>query len=392
LRVRTLPLCTEIAHDGGDVNLPDSQWDGDIPRVPPRPSAVVAGAATPPAAIISPFVDTLCTGGLSLLVLVPLLIAGRSDALILDPRLQAWIGALVNMPHFLASYRMVYRTRDSIRAHPWAAIYVPTLLVICCIGAVVASRWTDIPVSALLTISSTYLAWHYTGQAWGMTATFTFLDGNPFNQRERRLVRGSLIILMAWHVVWFYHLGYEHYIDITPVYKALTALSAIALAMGLTGFTLHKARTGRIAPLRAWIPWIAIFVWYGAMARVGLPALFIVQIAHALQYLIFPVRVEVNRTQRTASRDAVVTHMAVYLVVLLAGSIVAAILLPLGAMAVVTIWLGSRPGELVALAISSFFNIHHYFTDGVVWKLRNPAVRQDLFGHLPVRSPARVRT
>jgi hypothetical protein len=80
--------------------------------------------------------------------------------------------------------------------------------------------------------------------------------------------------------------------------------------------------------------------------------------------------------------------MAVYLLALLAGSIVAAILLPLGAMAVVTSWLGSRPGQVVGFAISAFFNIHHYFTDGVVWKLRNPAVREDLFGHLKGR-PAR---
>jgi len=377
-----LPTLKEIAHAARDVNLPIR----DILRVPPRPSGAVA--TTP--AIISPFVDTLCTGGLSLLVLVPLLIAGRTDALILSAGVQAWVGALVNMPHFLASYRMVYRTKGSIRAHPWAAIYVPALLLACCIAAVVASRWTDIPVSALLTISSTYLAWHYTGQAWGMTATFTHLDGNPFNQRERRLVRGSLIILMAWHVVWFYHLGYEQYIDITPLYKGLTLLTAVALWMGLMGFGLHKKRTGRIAPLRAWIPWIAIFVWYAAMARVGLPALFIVQIAHALQYLIFPVRVEVNRKQRTSSRDVVAMHMAAYLVVLLVGSIVAAILLPLGAMAVVTSWLGSRPGEVVGFAISAFFNIHHYFTDGVVWKLRNPEVREDLFGHLLTkRQPAR---
>jgi hypothetical protein len=357
--------------------------------VPPRPAGAAAVSASPaPAAIISPFVDTLCTGGLSLLVLVPLLALGRTDALILSAGLQAWVGALVNMPHFLASYRMVYRTRASIRAHPWAAIYVPILLLVACIAAVVAARSTDIPVSALLTISSTYLAWHYTGQAWGMTATFTYLDGNPFDQRERRLVRGSLIILMAWHVVWFFHLGYEQYVDLTPLYEALSALTVVAVIMGVAGFWLHKKRTGRIAPLRAWIPWIAILVWYGAMAVVGLPALFIVQIAHALQYLIFPFRVEINRTAR--ARQVVALHMGVYLVVLLAGSIIAAIALPLGAMAVVTDWLGSRPGQVVGFAISAFFNIHHYFTDGVVWKLRNPEVRQDLFGHLVTQPrPAR---
>jgi len=351
------------------------------------PAARPAAVPREPAAIVSPFVDALFTGGLSLLVLVPLLVLGRTDVLVLSAGVQAWVGALVNMPHFLASYRMVYRTRASIRAHPWAAIYVPILLLIGCIGAVIASRWTDIPISALLTISSTYLAWHYTSQAWGMVATFTYLDGNPFNPLERKLVRGSLYILAAWHVVWFFYLGYDRVINLTPLYVGLSVLTAVALVMGLAGFTLHKRRTGRIAPLRAWIPWIAIFVWYAAMARVGLPALFIVQIAHALQYLIFPFRVELNRTRRTLGpgpgpSQLVGFQIMIYLTVLLVGSIVASILLPLGAMAVVTNWLGSRPGQVVGFAISAFFNIHHYFTDGVVWKLRDPGVRADLFGHL----------
>jgi hypothetical protein len=347
-----------------------------------------ASAVAPPPAIVSPFVDALCTGGLSLLVLVPLLVLGRTDLLLISVGAQAWVGALINMPHFLASYRMVYRTRASIRAHPWAAIYVPTVLLIFCIVAVYASRRTDAPISALLTISSTYLAWHYTSQAWGMAATFTFLAGNPFNQLERRLIRGSLFILTAWHIVWFFYLGYSQYVDLTPLYVGLSALTAVALVMGLTGFFLHRRRTGRFAPLRAWIPWIAIFVWYATMARVGLPALFIVQIAHALQYLIFPFRVEVNRTRRAltaAPRQVIALYMALYLLALLAGSVIAAIALPLGAMAVVTDWIGSRPGAVVGFAISAFFNIHHYFTDGVVWKLRDPTVREDLFGHLQLQ-------
>ena len=363
-------------------------------RAAPSAPAAITPAAARRAAIISPVVDALCVGGLSLLVLVPLLVSGRTDVLLLSLGVQAWLGALVNMPHFLASYRMVYRTRASIRAHPWAAIYVPSILLTCCIAAVVAGQWTPAPISALLTISSTYLAWHYTGQAWGMIATFAYLDGASFNPMERRLVRGSLYILMAWHVVWFFHLGYHEYLDLTPLYEVLTGLTAVALVMGLTGFSLHKARTGRFAPLRAWIPWIAIFVWYAAMARVGLPALFIVQIAHALQYLIFPLRVEVNRTRSQkpggTAREVVARHMAVYVVILLTGSIVAAIALPLGAMVVVTDWLGSRPGQFVGFAISAFFNIHHYFTDGVVWKLRDPAVREDLFGHLTKLAPARA--
>src|SRR2546421_9466549 len=146
-----------------------------------------------------------------------------------------------------------------------------------------------------------------------MVATFTYLDGNSFSPLERRLVRGSLFILAAWHIVWFFYLGYGQYVDLKALYIGLSVLTAVALVMGLVGFALQRSRTGRFAPLRAWIPWIA---------------------------------------------------------------------LPLGAMAVVTNWLGSHPGQVVGFAISAFFNIHHYFTDGVVWKLRDPAVREDLFGHL----------
>jgi hypothetical protein len=30
-----------------------------------------------------------------------------------------------------------------------------------------------------------------------------------------------------------------------------------------------------------------------------------------------------------------------------------------------------------------FINIHHYFTDGVIWKISNPEVRRELFAHVP---------
>jgi hypothetical protein len=149
-----------------------------------------------------------------------------------------------------------------------------------------------------------------------------------------------------------------------------------------------KARTGRFPPARALIAWGAIFVWYAAMAR-DPRAIFWVQIAHALQYLMFPVRVEINRTRRSGSGPSrLVTHMAVYLIVLLAVSVAMAVWIPARAMDVVADWLGRRPGEVTALSLLAFLNVHHYFTDGVMWKLRNPAVREDLFGHLPAPEKA----
>lgn len=348
---------------------------------------MTAPAATlPRPAIISPLVDALSVGGLSIVLLLPLLLSGRADLLLVGAGVQAWTAALVNMPHFMASYRLIYRDRATVNAHRWAAIYVPLILIVYIAFAVYQSQSTDLYVTMLMTVQGAYLAWHYTGQAWGMTATFTAIEGRFFVPPERRLIRGGLYVMLAWHVVWFFRNGFgrtRHGPLLDSMYDLVSLLTAFALVAGIIGFAWHKIRTGRLPPPRALIPWVAIFIWYAAMAR-DPRAIFWVQIAHAVQYLGFPIRVEINRTEPSR----VTTHMAVYLVILLGVSVAMAVWIPARAMDVVANWLGKRPGELTALSVLAFLNIHHYFTDGVMWKLRNPEVRKDLFGHIRRPEPA----
>ena len=153
--------------------------------------------------IISPVVDTLAIGGLSVAALLPLILSGRQDLVIVSAGTQAWIATLVNMPHFLASYRMVYRTREMILRHPWASIWISLILLLYISVAIYQAQYTPALVSLLLVVSSSYLAWHYTAQVWGMMATYAHLDGVPFAVRERHLIRGGLRIMLTWHVVWF---------------------------------------------------------------------------------------------------------------------------------------------------------------------------------------------
>src|SRR5688572_9224334 len=135
--------------------------------------AMSAPASTPSrSSIISPWVDALAIGGLSLLLFVPLLLTGRKDLILVSPGAQAAIAALVNMPHFLASYRMVYRSKDMVLRHKWAAIYIPLILGLYIAVAIWQSQYSPAMVTILLAVSSSYLAWHYTGQAWGMMATY----------------------------------------------------------------------------------------------------------------------------------------------------------------------------------------------------------------------------
>src|SRR5688572_25078424 len=156
------------------------------------------------ASILSPVVDFLCVGGLSIIVLLPLLLSGRSDLVLIGAGAQAWVATVVNMPHFMASYRMVYRSREMILRHKWASIYVPAILLACTVVALwEAQSGSRVLLIVLISVGSAYLAWHYTGQVWGMMASYAYLDGARFEERERFLIRTSLRILLVWHVTWF---------------------------------------------------------------------------------------------------------------------------------------------------------------------------------------------
>jgi hypothetical protein len=342
------------------------------------------GAASPAAApsILSPVVDFLCVGGLSIIVLLPLLLSGRAELGFVTIAALVWVQTLINTAHFMASYRIVYRDREMIMKHRWAAIGVPAIML-GFIGLALATESTVLVV-LFFAVSSGYLAWHYTGQAWGMMASYGRLGGLSFDKSERLLIRTSLRIMLAWHVTWFLHYAIKNPAVLEPIdalYTVVSGATIIAFVLGLIGLAKAWRRTGKLPPPRALVPWFAIFVWYAAVARWGIAGLFLVQLAHAIQYLEFPARVELNRASATkAARLG--THMLLYVAALLALSFAVTVIVPGPAMSVVTDALGIAAGSAAPVLILYFINIHHYFTDGVIWKISNPDVRRDLFAHV----------
>jgi hypothetical protein len=342
--------------------------------------------------ILSPALDLLCVGGLSLIVFVPLLLSGRTDLVLVGAGAQAWLGATINMPHFMASYRIVYRSRAMILKHRWASLYVPALLLLFAAAALWEAQASNVLVVVYVSVASAYLAWHYTGQVWGMMASYAYLEGTRFEPREKLLVRTSLRILLAWHVTWFLYTQLRDPSRVRPAYLLVSAGTAVAFALGAAGLWRVWRRTGKLPPAKALVAWLALFVWYALMAR-DPKAIFWVQIAHALQYLAFPIRVEMNTSlaslgmtrARSAGRYAL--HMALYGGGLLAVSLLLTRVVPGQAMGVVGRVFGEEPGRVAPILVLMFINIHHYFTDGVIWKIGNPEVRRDLFAHVPAAAP-----
>jgi hypothetical protein len=346
-------------------------------------------ALKPRASVISPVLDLLCVGGLSLLFFVPLLLSGRRDLVLIGVGAQAWLATVINMPHFMASYRLVYRSRESILRHRWASMYVPAILLVYIAIALWQAQQSSWMVVVLVSVSSAYLAWHYTGQVWGMMASYSYLEGASFEKRERFLIRTGLRILLAWHVTWFLYTQLRNPAAVRPAYLLISAGTVVAFALGAIGIGMMRKRTGRMPPLRALVAWFSLFVWYAVIAR-DPKALFWIQIAHALQYLAFPLRVEINTTKkRIGDHAAFITHMVLYGVILLAVSFFISLVVPASAMSVVGNMFGEEPGKAAPIMILMFINIHHYFTDGVIWHISNPEVRRELFAHVPSSKPAK---
>ena len=355
--------------------------------------------------LITPVIDLLCGGGFSILLMGLLLALVHTPLAASEFQVEnmVLVSAIVNWPHFMVSYRLLYTSAETVRRYQWAAITFPILLL----GYSLYALADSIQIKDfsnhyifLYAVATFYLALHYTGQAWGTTATFAYIDGVSFTKLERGLLRNGLRVLAAWHMVWVTHqqrfverLSSKEVLDLTPnetdwllekifFLQALVTVTAMAcLLIGVIVFANIWRRSGRRPALRVVLPWLSIYLWY-ALVQVMPGAFFWLQISHAIQYLIFPARVEMNRysmrhpssTQAGAGNRPMAKHMLIFYLILVAFGYAAFAGIPAIS--------SSANAGFVAGTVAVFINIHHYFVDGCIWKISNPAVRRDLFAHL----------
>ena len=367
----------------------------------------------------NPIVDFLGLGGLSVFLIVGALIAfppthewfepfsnsitSQQGTAVSRPvnMLSAFMffTIVINHPHFMASYRLLYRSREQIRTYRWSAIGVPIILTLLSI-AVLLSGATDRTLlegdrslgarllEAMNVVVMVYLGWHYNMQAWGIICTYLFLGNLRLNSKEKWMIKSGLLVLVGMHaLLWIaasplmvtYKSVEAACVSITPFVPFIVFPFFIA---GGLGFYRLAIRTEKRIPLNALVPWLAVYVWYyGVLSYHDIVGVsIVVQLAHALQYLVVTTRVEANVGEKKHGRNGLVFTMTVYLFLLALGYLVFE--LP-GIIGMQTELTTVYKSGLILLVIS--INLHHFFIDGAVWKISNPEVRKDLFAHLEAR-------
>jgi len=344
--------------------------------------------------------DPVLGGGLSLLIAVAVIIYGSISTSSMDKALgfvSLYLGTelLINSPHFMASYRILYSKRKNFRKHPFVTIILPALAVmllayLCYLGPANTNPETsgvNVPqvMIVLSWLAPVFLGWHYMGQSWGTTACFAYLSGFRMTPVQRKLIRFGFLSLFAYHLTWacatmeLLEMWLPQQDAGAYLIKALMSFCRVLVLFsffaGLWGLWLLSQEQKRSIPAVVWLPWVATYSWY-VMVDIYPQSFFLLQIFHALQYLMFPARVEINEHRSSRLR----VHMLVYY----------AALIILGYVAFewtqVLEWTHlvtpSSTLLLLGTATMMIINIHHYFIDAVIWKIRDPEVRESLFGHM----------
>ena len=326
-------------------------------------------------------VDFLLIGGGSLVTYFVFL---HYHSIASSPHVITLAAALVwvcNYPHFASTNYRLYRTSANVRQYPLTAMVVPFLML----GAVIASYASPGAVAPLFV--KLYLLWspyHFSAQTLGITLVYARRCGFDVNRVERKTLAGFVFLTFmvqnaraevgsgrgTFYGVSYPTLGLHQWV---PNLLDLAMWVCGGAFVGLMVWRVVRHR-GLIPPI-VLLPAIAQSAWFiglvpGTSARnfVALVPFF-----HSLQYLLIAWGVQMKETldERRAkpSRGFVLGESTRWALVNFVGGIALFWALP---------HLGAHFGRSAAFStavILAVVQVHHFFVDGVIWKLKNPRVQ-----------------
>jgi hypothetical protein len=310
-----------------------------------------------------------------ILLAIPHLVPGAAGV---AGTVTAALSFLLVGPHYAATYRRAYTSRDVVRAHPWVTLVAPPILMA---AALLAVRY---PTTVGLAYFGLYVGWsgyHYSGQSLGLAMLYPLRQGARLDLREKRLIRLPLLVSWILSLLGLFRLSSSAR---NPAYEAVrhaylgpplpnwgVALGLAVLAASLTGvWRVARVRRARGTPL----PWPTYAVlsaqigWFTIGLYQPLLNILLVPMFHGLQYL--------GLTSWHASREpggGGLGRFAGYvLVVLLLGLVINPGLF--------MIFRASQADQALvsAAAVTSFVNLHHFLLDGRIWRLRERRVVQSM--------------
>jgi hypothetical protein len=351
-------------------------------------------AATAPAApalprspyFVSAAWDFLLMGGASLLcygVMRLFTENERTEGIIAAGAALAWV---VNWPHFAATSARLYGSRENLAQYPITAFGAP-VLVLCGIAASMASP--DVIAPWWLKLFMFWSPYHFSGQTVGLTLLYARRTGFFFTPVMRLCLSTFVFCSYLLPIVRFeVSTAGSQYYGIN--YPGLgvpgwtpDAVMALMVA-GAVGFLVLAGKKAidekRALPPIVLLPAVTQFVWFLPGGSWATFAEF-VPFFHSLQYMLVAwslmLKEKLDGGGHQPSVRFVVGESTRWYVLLVIGGGILFSGLPqlMSRVSGTTIWFST------AVVIAGV-QIHHFFVDGVIWKLRSRTVRSPLLGTL----------
>jgi hypothetical protein len=367
---------------------------------------LAAAAPTRRRYLFGPWLDAMCLGGGSLLLL-PAALATPTEWVAPIAVTMMLLANLINHPHFAHSYQIMYRDLGARLADPalprglrqdaWiAGVLVPVALLLLLGGAIAAGEIRALGIAGNL--MGFLVGWHYVKQGYGILMLDAALKRRFFTEGEKR------ILLLNAHVVWLASWlavntalsrgemwGVQFLVLGLPDWVTWLGIAAASVTGVLTlAMLLRRGAPPPWVGLMAYA--VSIYAWL-AFVTIHPVWLLIVPALHSLQYLAVVYRFEWNHAG--SAPDASAAHelplvrlllpkrrearMAGFIVV---GIVIGAVMFwgaPLAITAMVEAPEAMAHALPILFAAWVFVNVHHYFIDSVIWRSDNPDTRRHLF-------------
>jgi len=292
-----------------------------------------------------------------------------------------YLSWIINWPHFSMSTYRLYQSRANRRQYPVTAYVIPFVVL----GGVLLSF--GFPALVAPYFVKLFLIWspyHFSGQTIGITIIYAMRCGIKLSVWERRIL--AIFVFGTYFVSTIRaevsRQGYSYYgvdypgIGVPQWFATLSEYAMwAALVLFLCALLYWCYRNKRLLPAIVLLPAATQYLWF--VQSIYMPSFQeFVPMLHSLQYMLIAwglqLKEKLDVQGISPSRHYVLTETARWVTINISGGAVLFYVLPFSAVA-----LGYS--NLFSMAIFfSAIQIHHFFVDGVIWKLKNQTVSHPL--------------
>jgi hypothetical protein len=335
---------------------------------------------------VSGVVDYALIGGISIAAYVAMKAfhwGSRTDVVW---SLAAWLAWVINWPHFSATSHRLYQSRRNILQYPVTALAVPLLIVLVSAGSFLSPQGVAPWLVKFFVIWSPY---HFSGQSVGISLIYARRAGFSVGRWERLAFSGFIFstFLVQSSMAETGRGDNEFYSVAVPLLQLplwvpfILRIWMVACGTALLFFAVRwSVQQRRLLPPIVLLPAVSQFFWFVPGAGFASFNEF-VPMFHSLQYLLVAWLVQLKERidlsgAAPRSRVYLAKESARWASFNLVGGIFLFWILPR---------LGTLTGATLAFSTAvtlSAVQIHHFFVDGVIWKLKDPRVASPLLANL----------